>query len=127
MVALDRQQVAEQEAYLPRSRFSPGSMLVIYQLTAASRTPNTRGGHEAASSIVSCEPSHPLVGLGGQPRCLQATTRYAASAVGLQRKEAGLAAVLYSMSRLPRPLPRDPIGGPHLSAGRHSRTLDGCR
>jgi len=53
------------------------------QLTAASRTPNTRGGHEAASSLVSCEPSRPPVGLGGRSRCLQATTRYVAGAAGL--------------------------------------------
>jgi len=91
--------VAEREAYLPRSRFSPGSLLVSYQLTAASRTPNTRGGHEATSSLVSCEPSRPFVGLGGQLGCLQATTRYVAGAAGLQRGGAGLAAAMYSMSR----------------------------
>ena len=100
MVPLYRQQVAEREAYLPRSRFSPGSLLVSYQLTAASRTPNTRGGQEVASSLVSCEPSRPPahVGLGGRPRCLQATTRYVAGASGLQRGGAGLAAAMNSMS-----------------------------
>jgi len=69
------------------------------QMTAASRTPSTRGGHEAASSLVSLEPSRPPVSLGGRSRCLQATTRYVAGAAGLQRGGAGVAAAMYSMSR----------------------------